>query len=765
MKNVLDILDKDTLSLIEESKAKPDKTIKEHTLDLIERLESLKSLGYIDNDKTYELVEKACVYHDLGKLNEEFQKRVNSKSLKFDERKEISHNILSIYFVNRESFESEEDYIKVAHSVLNHHNYCNNFDEIGKRKELIEKLLGNFKTYRLNSNIKSKLSQVIESTEAIKVKGYLHKCDYSASSASIVEYPNDFLQNSLYDLLKKWKENNSEISWNELQNFCIENKDENIIAVAQTGMGKTEAGLLWIGNNKGFFILPIRTAINAIYDRVRKDILEDKNIDKRLAILHSSSLEYYIRNIRNDSKEKEEIDLINYHKVGKELSIPVSISTMDQLFGFVFKHPLYELNLTTLSYSKLVIDEIQAYSPELLAYLIYGLEKVVELGGKIAILTATLPPFIKDLLKKKISFKENPSAFTNNIKRHNLKIIPSRINADDIYNTYKLNKESHKHNKILVVCNTITEAQKIYEKLMEYESDIIGRGELNILHSKFIKKDRLEKEERIIEFGKTYVDKNSKVIDKQNGIWISTSIVEASLDIDFDYLFTELQELNSLFQRLGRCNRKGAKDSSGFNCFIYTEIDKKYLTSEKNGFIDARLFKLSKEAIESCRGLISEDEKIELIEKHLTTANLKGSDYMRKYKNIYNFIEEIPPYEFQLNEVNLRKILSQDIIPSPIYEVFGEDIREIENRLLNEEMSIIDKIKLQDKLKQYTVSVELYHIKNYDTAIKKGQAVRYRDVLLSKYKNNNIRVIECNYDEIGFKKMDYNKAIRNSNMV
>lgn len=34
--------------------------------------------------------------------------------------------------------------------------------------------------------------------------------------------------------------------------FCIENRDENIIAVAQTGMGKTEAGLLWIGDNKGF---------------------------------------------------------------------------------------------------------------------------------------------------------------------------------------------------------------------------------------------------------------------------------------------------------------------------------------------------------------------------------------------------------------------------------------------------------------------------------------------------------------------------------
>ncbi len=34
-----------------------------------------------------------------------------------------------------------------------------------------------------------------------------------------------------------------------------------------------------------------------------------------------------------------------------------------------------------------------------------------------------------------------------------------------------------------------------------------------------------------------------------NGILNTDSIVEASLDIDFDYLFTELLDLNSLFQR------------------------------------------------------------------------------------------------------------------------------------------------------------------------------------------------------------------------
>ena len=429
---------------------------------------------------------------------------------------------------------------------------------------------------------------------------------------------------------------------------------------------------------------------------------------------------------------------------------------MDQIFDFVYKYPGYELKLTTLSYSKIVIDEIQAYGPDLLAYLIYGIEKVVELGGKVAILTATLPPFVKDLLKKSISFRENETEFTNDMKRHNLKVIARRINCDDIYDKYIENKELDKNNKILVVCNTIKEAQKIYEEL----KSIVNRDELNILHSKFIRKDRLEKEKDIIEFGKTY-DEN-KNIDKQSGIWISTSIVEASLDIDFDYLFTELQDLNSLFQRLGRCNRKGKKDSSDYNCYIYTEIDTTNLINGNKGFIDKRLFNLSKEAIISCDGQISEKEKIKLINTYLTTEKLKGSDYLRKYKKEYDFIKEVLPYKFEIDEVNLRNILSEDIIPSPIYEKYMEEIKEIEEKLKDVSITQQERIKLKDELKKYSVSVHPCDVKSYDRAKQQGKAIFYDRVLLSKYKNDYIKVIECEYDEVGYKRIKYDKETRSA---
>lgn len=757
-----DLLDESIVSNIREKKAKPNKSIIEHTNDLLDVLEILWNLGYIKEERIYELIQKACIYHDIGKINKEFQKRVKNKGIKFDENKEVAHNVLSLYFIDESKFNNKEDYLIVSNAVVNHHDYCDIGLAIREKSDIIENLLEGLDHKKVKKVIPAKIASISQDIDAIKIKGYLHKCDYSASSGYTAEYENNFLEKSLENVLNKWKLDNQDASWNELQQYCIENKNENIIAIAQTGMGKTEAGLLWIGDNKGFFILPIRTAINAIYDRTKKYISSyGGNLEEQLGLLHSSSLEYLLLQSEDDKYDdkdeyidkKEDKEIIEYEKIAKQLSLPINVSTIDQLFDFVYKYPAYELKLTTLSYSKIVIDEIQMYGPDLLAYLVYGLERIVEQGGKVAILTATLPPFVKELLSKNIKFKIKEGGFTDNSKRHNLKILDKRIDSNDICDKYMENEKLNKSNKILVVCNSITQAQNLYEEI----SDILGNKNLHILHSKFIKCERLSKESEIIEFGKTYKDNKSNELDKQSGIWISTSIVEASLDIDFDYLFTELQDLNSLFQRLGRCNRKGKKDSSENNCYIYTQIDERSFINGDRGYIDKDIFELSKEAISLWEGQISEKEKIELINKYLTMDKIKNSNYIIQYKHTYNFIKNLTPDTFKSDEVKLRNILSKDIIPSPIYHEYNGDIKELELKLkdksLNSPENKGEKIKLQNKLKKYTVSVHPNHITNYYRALKNGLATRYDNVRVSDYEY--IPVIECEYTELGYRQKKF----------
>ena len=669
---------------------------------------------------------------------------------------------MSLYFIDESKFNNKEDYLIVSNAVVNHHDYCDIGLAIREKSDIIENLLEGLDHKKVKKVIPAKIASISQDIDAIKIKGYLHKCDYSASSGYTAEYENNFLEKSLENVLNKWKLDNQDASWNELQQYCIENKNENIIAIAQTGMGKTEAGLLWISDNKGFFILPIRTAINAIYDRTKKYISSyGGNLEEQLGLLHSSSLEYLLSQSEDDKYDdkdeyidkKEDKEIIEYEKIAKQLSLPINVSTIDQLFDFVYKYPAYELKLTTLSYSKIVIDEIQMYGPDLLAYLVYGLERIVEQGGKVAILTATLPPFVKELLSKNIKFKIKEGGFTDNSKRHNLKILDKRIDSNDICDKYMENEKLNKSNKILVVCNSITQAQNLYEEI----SDILGNKNLHILHSKFIKCERLSKESEIIEFGKTYKDNKSNELDKQSGIWISTSIVEASLDIDFDYLFTELQDLNSLFQRLGRCNRKGKKDSSENNCYIYTQIDERSFINGDRGYIDKDIFELSKEAISLWEGQISEKEKIELINKYLTMDKIKNSNYITQYKHTYNFIKNLTPDTFKSDEVKLRNILSKDIIPSPIYHEYNGDIKELEEKLKDKSLNSPEnkgyKLRLQNDLKKYTVSVHPNHISNYYRALKNGLAIRYDNVRVSDYEY--IPVIECEYTELGYRQKKF----------
>ena len=737
--------------------AKPDKTIQQHINDLLTHLETLKTMGYIDSDDLYELVKQACYYHDIGKVTERFQQRVLAKEKQyFDPDREIPHNVLSVYFVNEDQIQKikghdKRDYARVCFSVMYHHDYCDPIKTILEREDTIKENLAEVKNeiFKLSQKFYTQLAMVkdIEDIRAVKIKGYLHKCDYSASGNYMIEYPHDFLEQGLENCMRKWQRKNPNVEWNSLQRFCMEKQNQNIIAIAQTGMGKTEGGLWWIGNHKGYFVLPLRTAINAIYDRVCEDILENENLSEKVSLLHSESLEYYVK--KNVGTDEE---IFQYEQRGKAFSIPLSISTMDQLFNFVFKYQGYELKLTTLSYSRIVIDEIQMYSPDLLAYLIYGMEHIAKMGGKIAIMTATLSPFVKELLEKYVGFsKDNQKVFINDSIRHNVKVMDRKINAKDILDLYEENERKGISNKILVVCNKIATAQKLMEAVKAEAAGKNISATVNIFHSRFIKKDRAKLEEEIIKFGKTY-DKNGN-LDKQSGIWIATSIVEASLDIDFDYLFTELLDLNSLFQRFGRCNRKGAKNVTMYNCYVYTQLDEGDFILGNKGFIDKTIFELSNKAIHDINGKLSESKKQELINRYLTTENISQSHFIKKFREKYRFIDSISIYSFKKNENKLRNILSETIIPETVYEKYKEEIDTISQKLNSERLTAIERKCLRSNILQYSLEIPYYHWNSYEKAMKKGCVHQYQSINLSLCEK--IKVMQCRYDEMGYYKIEF----------
>ena len=731
-------------------KAKENETIYEHTKNLLSKLEELKEIVTIED---IDLIAKACIFHDFAKVNPLFQRRLESGK-KLDENEEIGHNILSFYMAKNYLEEySKEDRNIILYAILNHHNYVDNFETVDKKQDLISANLKSistevfkddeinfFKSIGLREFAVIRKLRMNPSKRSILVKGFLHKCDYAASAHSKIDMPNLYLESRLEKLKEDFVSKGVSDGWNEMQRFARDNKDSNIILIGSTGLGKTEASLLWIGNNKGFYVLPLKTAINAMYRRIKNTLYKD-DYTENLGLLHGELENIYLEeddesSMALDSETEESMKFWEYYGLTRAMSLPLTICTPDQVFRFAFKYCSYELQLATYSYSKMVIDEIQAYSPDILATLIYALQLIDMVGGKFAITTATLPPFIKDLLQedtdKKIEYKEKP--FLNDKIRHRVSLRHSAINIDDIKDFIE-DKYHQESMKLLVVVNTVTKAQSIYREIKSWldENDI--EIEMNLLHSKFTVQHRSEKEDAILKDGESKC--------KKRVIWISTQVVEASLDIDFDYLFTELSDLSSLLQRLGRCNRKGLKSVDEFNSYVYLNIDENLLIkhSDKNayassGIIYKSLYELSKAALlewesENNTELFSEADKNKLVGNYFTKEKIEEYDrmyssiyreYLAEYKRMHDHLVYIIPDSKNAKEVikEFRNIISRRVIPQSIYEDKQENIIEIideieeKRKLIGRTKSTAEKqklrvdiLRLKNEFRKFTLNISL----------------------------------------------------------
>ena len=172
----------------------------------------------------------------------------------------------------------------------------------------------------------------------------------------------------------------------------------------------------------------------------------------------------------------------------------MTVCTVDQLFTTVFRYRGYEAKLATLSYSKIVIDEIQMYGPEIIGFLICGLKMVTELGGRFVIMTATFPGFLRDIMESYGLKFIMPEPFVDEKRiRHSVEWHEEGITADFIF-------EKYNNNRVLVVCNTVNKCKEVYKELsnkmdlQENSSDSksIDESELNMLHGNYIYKDRIE---------------------------------------------------------------------------------------------------------------------------------------------------------------------------------------------------------------------------------------------------------------------------------
>lgn len=704
----VEILNSSITDIAEKTEEK-QKTLKEHHKDIVTCAEMFfLEYGEYFTEKEKKLVVEACRIHDLGKVNLVFQAMICPKlaeKFHIDVRKtpQIPHGFLSAVTISLDEFDdlselfSDKDFGPFITAVYYHHDREDHYNSPAIRKyaekyymKQIEEYL-NRKIRKLNcSNLDDLLfrnnvytGKYIPDSNAWKeyllIKGLLNKFDYTVSAG----YEN---AESAIDLHEKKLVKNIEkfLNGKELrpaQKFMKMNRDKNLIVIAPTGSGKTEASLLWMNGEKSFYTLPLKVSSNAIYLRIKENY-EYKDV----ALLHSDAMAVYLREYNGNE------DIGEKYERSKMLSQPLTVCTVDQLFRFVYRALGTEIFAATLKYSKLVLDEIQAYEPRVIATIIYGLKMIQEMGGKFAIITATFPPVLKYFMEqyglvegKQYIFKDftGKEYQVEKYPRHKVEIRHSEMNLDEI-------RLRGKNRKVLVICNTVSKAQKFYKKL---EGENVW-----LLHSKYIRRDRAFLERKIMEFSES----------GESGIWITTQIVEASLDIDFDILYTEMCTADSLLQRMGRCNRKGRYCPNEANIVVF---DNRNGVSEgkRRSVYEDKLYDRSLELLSKYEHILfSEDKKTAYMNEVYSVDGVKETIYFENIQKDLKLFSEIHPTEYSADEAEVRDIRSVTIVPENVY-VENQNLFEYGVEFLKKpNMSREARSLIKSKLENLTLSLNLY---------------------------------------------------------
>ena len=576
--------------------AKPDEYLMQHTENTLKVFSSIKN-AYFEVPEIcsvpnfWEHLFYSLFFHDFGKGASGFQNALKDGNY-WNYRHEISY---ASFISSLDDIFSEEDIKSIGMCIITHHKDLNdlsrydtyknvnlesyiekldelkpNFDELIEYMELIPSLSKKYLGYELKIPKKITFNELINPFDnviydyeddiddgnysrlqgiyGIFLKGFMNACDHLASGGQ-------------YEVLNG-------VSIANLLNFTnlrttqeISSKTKgSAFLIAPTGSGKTEASLLWAENNQNdiyskrlFYMLPYTASINAMYERLSQ-LLENENL---VGLIHGKSSYFIYKLLTNDIGDVKKIKNLT-----KKIYRPYKILTPFQIIKYLFGVKGFEMGLSELTNSLIIIDEVHAYDSRTTCLLLESCKFLKEnLNADIFIMSATLPTFLKNLFEEELSIN-NMIQLSNNeldtFTRHKVNVIENHIEnyCDVILNDINDGK------KVLIVCNTVDKSQKIFKWFREKNIENSA-----LLHGKFILKDREEIERKLNDLD----------------LLIGTQAIEVSLDIDYDVVYTEPAPFDALIQRFGRVNRRGWSENivKPVNIFTYGSDNDKFIYNQE----------------------------------------------------------------------------------------------------------------------------------------------------------------------------------------
>lgn len=345
------------------------------------------------------------------------------------------------------------------------------------------------------------------------------------------------------------------------------------ILEAGMGSGKTEAALycayrlLAKGEAEGlYFALPTAVTSREMYKRViafLDKVLVGEKVSAKL-VFGGSVLDNVVF-----SGKFSDPDWFDSRK--RLILAPFGVGTIDQALMSIIAVRHSAVRAFGLAGKVVILDEVHSYDSYTSNLIDRLVKELRDLGATVIILSATLRTSSRrnllGLSGSQVLSEEYPSVTAVNdsgkvscmgLEENSVKIVvlEHEENYDNAID--KAIEEASCGRYVLWIENTVDEAQFLY-RVMAARCD--GICEVGILHSRFIGTDRRKKERRYVQmFGKE--GWNSR-LSGSGCILIGTQVLEQSLDIDADVLFTRLAPADMVFQRIGRLWRHNHMGRTG----------------------------------------------------------------------------------------------------------------------------------------------------------------------------------------------------------
>ena len=299
----------------------------------------------------------------------------------------------------------------------------------------------------------------------------------------------------------------------------------------------------------------------------------------------------------------------------------------------------------------IILDEVQTLRLEQLPFIgavLYYLTKY--LNTRIILMTATKPK-IFELANREILYAEGEVAMSVELLRNHEKVFKKfnrtklvpildkpLVMADDFYNLFVSKRTGE--NSCLIVCNTVQRSIDIFNKLKEK-----GITHLYYLSTNIVPAVRLQIIRQIKE----------DIIAGNAPVLVSTQVVEAGVDLDFDMGFRDLGPIDSIVQVAGRINRENQK---------YRELSPLYIVefqTERGSYESALVYDslTRKQVKDILRGIpeIPETNYLQLVENYF--SGLAGKE---AFDESISYFKAMKTLKYSSNDKNEPSVGSFKII-------------------------------------------------------------------------------------------------------